>query len=116
MGAQYVYGDTGILQRKHVKITGILHIGKESNNLDENEILGLDSKSYAVYENKEEFDRKLRDLIPRILELKPKDVKRFGISRQTLWNIKNKIKTNQLHRISNKLKISIVILENDDKK
>ncbi len=103
-------GDAGILQRKHVKITGILHIGKESNNLDENEVLGLDSKSYSVYENKEELDRKFNEFAPKILELKPKDVRKFGISRQTLWNTKNKIRINQSNVISRRIKISLIQL------
>ena len=97
-------GNEGKLERKHVKITGILHIGKESNNLDEAEHVGLDSDSYLTYSKQEDLDKKFKEFIPRILELKPKDVKEFGISRQTLWNVKNKIKIKELYRISNILK------------
>jgi len=39
-----------------------------------------------------------------ILKLNPRDVKKFGISRQTLWNVKNRIGLNQTCKISNKTK------------
>ena len=42
--------------------------------------------------------------MPRILKLKPRDVKKVGISKQTLSNIKKKIKHNQIDRISNRIK------------
>lgn len=103
-------GNEGKLERKHVRITGVLHIGKESNNLDEAEHLGLDSDSYITYSKQVDLDKKFKELIPRILELKPKDVKKFGISKQTLWNVKTKIETEHLHRISNKIKIRLLEL------
>ncbi|MEX0911601.1 MAG: hypothetical protein WDZ43_05695 [Nitrosopumilaceae archaeon] len=43
-------GDVGVLERKHVTVSRVLHIGKESNNLDESEFLGVDSDSYEIYE------------------------------------------------------------------
>jgi hypothetical protein len=97
-------GDVGVLQRKHVLISHIVHIGKESNGLEDSEIFGLDNDSYEIYQNKSEIDEKFKKLAPRILDLKPKDVKGFGISKQTLWNIKKKIKFHQLSRISNNMK------------
>ena len=63
--------------------------------------VGLDSDSYMTYSKSVDLDKKFRELVPRILELRPKDVKGFGISRQTLWNVKQKIKSSQLNRISN---------------
>ena len=93
-------GDIGILQRKYVKINGILHIGKESNNLDESEILGLNPDSYSVYENREELEKQFKEISHKILELRPKDVKKFGVSKQTLWNVKNMIKHSNFHRIT----------------
>jgi len=39
-------GNIGVLKRKHIVASRVLHIGKESDNLDESEILGVDSESY----------------------------------------------------------------------
>lgn len=100
-------GDVGILQRKHVVVTGVIHIGKESNRLDESELFGLDDSSYEIYPDESEIDKKFKELAPKILELKPKDVKEYGISKQTLWNVKQMIETNQLLRISNRNKIRL---------
>lgn len=102
-------GDVGSLERKHVTVGNIVHIGKESNGLEESEILGLNDSSYEIYEDKSEIERKILENKERILKLRPKDVKDFGISRQTLWNVQTRIKEKQLHRIS--VKIKNLILE-----
>lgn len=86
----------------------MIHIGKESNNLEESEFLGVDSGSYETYEDIRNLDKRFKKIAPSILKLKPKDVKKFGISKQTLWNIKQKIGVNQVNRISNKIKIQLV--------
>jgi len=41
-------GNVGVLERKLVAVTSVLHIGKESNNLDESETLGIGSGSYEI--------------------------------------------------------------------
>ena len=86
-------GNIGILERKHVNVIGIVHIGKESNELEESELFGVDVGSYEIYEDVKNLDKKFEKIASRILKLKPKDVKKFGISKQTLWNIKNKIRS-----------------------
>lgn len=101
-------GDVGILERKHVNVTGIVHIGKESNNLEESEFLGVDSGNYEMYEDLEHLDSKFRKIAKHVLKLKPKDVKKVGISKQTLWNVKQKVKLKQFSRISHKIKIQLV--------
>ncbi|TAK25118.1 MAG: hypothetical protein EPO37_01855 [Nitrosarchaeum sp.] len=97
-------GNDGVLCRKNVTVSQITHIGKESNNLDKVQIFGADLNSYVTYEDNEYFERRFVDLTPRILKLKPKDVKKFGISRQTLWNVKQNILERHLEKISNKIK------------
>ncbi|MCV0367242.1 MAG: hypothetical protein K5798_08295 [Nitrosopumilus sp.] len=106
-------GGIGILERKHVRISSIVHIGKESNGLDESELFGLDESSYEIYQNESAIDEKFRELAPKILELKPRDVKEFGISKQTLWNIKYHIVNNQLKQISRKIKIQFLSINSD---
>jgi len=86
-----------------------VHIEKESNNLDESEFLGVDDTSYETYEDVRNLDKKFKKIAPSILKLKPKDVKKFGISKQTLWNVKRKIRSNQLSRVSYETKIKILI-------
>jgi hypothetical protein len=39
----------GKLRRRHVKVDSIVHIGKETNELEETEILGLDDDAYVQY-------------------------------------------------------------------
>ena len=48
-------GDIGVLERKHVIVTDIKHIGKESDVL--NEPFGLDELSYEFYDDPERVDR-----------------------------------------------------------
>lgn len=99
-------GNSGILERKHVIVSKVMHIGKESNNLEESEFFGVDSDSYETYED-DNIDAKFRRIAKDVLKLNPRDTKSFGISKQTLWNIKKKIKLNQTNKISNKFKIQL---------
>ena len=85
---KFEYDDKGIAHRKHIVADRIRYIGKESNNLDEVSVLGIDEDSYLEYENFKEF-------YEWILSLKPRDVKDVGISKKTLWNIKHKIRNNE---------------------
>jgi len=54
----------------------------QSNNLEETMITSLEEPDCLKYDNIEDFKQ-------WILSLKPKDVGDKGISKQTLWNIKN---------------------------
>ncbi|MGH2612002.1 MAG: hypothetical protein ACRDFB_03005, partial [Rhabdochlamydiaceae bacterium] len=103
-------GDVGTLERKHVNVTGIIHIGKESNELEESELLGVDAGSYEIYENVKNLDSRFEKIAFRVLELKPKDVKKFGVSKQTLWNVKKSIRMNQFNKISTRIKIKLLRL------
>lgn len=97
------------MKRKSIVVSRIIHIGKESNDLEKVQIFGLDSNSYVVYEDHDDLERKFKKLIPQILKLNPRDVKKFGISRQTLWNVKQKVKLHQIDRISNKIITKLLI-------
>jgi hypothetical protein len=68
------------------------------------EIFGLDSESYPIYEDREELNKSFEKVSKQILNLNPKDVKKY-ISKQTLWNTKNNIRENHLYRISTEIKI-----------
>jgi len=75
----------GIAHRKHIVVNRIRYIGKESNNLEEASVLGIDDDSYLEYENIENFKQ-------WILSLKPKDVRDKGISKQSLSYTKSQIR------------------------
>lgn len=89
-------------------IVTIVHIRKESANLDESELLGVDSNGYEMYEDLENQDSKFRHIAKDVLKLNPKDVKPFGISKQTLWNVKEKIRLNMIDKISMRIKVKIL--------
>ena len=91
------YDNEGIAHRKQINADRIRYIGKVSKNLDESSVLGIDDDSYLEYENIEDFKQ-------WILSLKPKDVKDKGISKQTLWNIKERIRKNEMKYRSKALK------------
>lgn len=101
-------GNEGILKRKSIVVSTIIHIGKESNDLEKVQTFGLDSNSYVVYENENELERKFKELSNKILLLSPKDVRKFGISRQTLWNVKQNITASNYEHISTRIKTKLV--------
>lgn len=75
---------------------------KESNNLNETSVFGIDDDSFLEYSNPEEFRNWL-------LGLKPKDVMDKGISERTLYQIKLKIK--QGKQLNPKTKIVKILIE-----
>jgi hypothetical protein len=81
-------GDVGVLARKHVIVGSVVHIGKESNNLEQAEVLGVHNDDYVVYGSS--VDQLLAHK-ETILMAEPKDVRKFGVSRQTLHNAKQAI-------------------------
>lgn len=78
-------GNVGILQRKHLEISNVVYIGKESNDLEENEVLGMDNETYLQYQNRK---------IPfqKILELTPKKAQKYDIGKKQLQRIKDSIR------------------------
>ena len=76
--------------------TRIRYIGKESNNLDEASVFGIDDDSYLEYENIEDFRQ-------WILSLKPKDVRDKGISQQALYYQKSLIRNGKSLNIKQKV-------------
>ena len=99
---KFDYDNEGIAHRKHIIADRIRYIGKESNNLDDTSVLGIDKDSYLEYEN-------LREFHDWILSLKPKDVKDKGISKMALWKVKEKIRHGS--RLNLKTKIVKILIE-----
>ena len=78
-------GNVGVLQRKHLQISNVITIGKESNDLEDSEIIGVDKRSYVLYQN-QNLDMK------RILNMTVKDAKQRKIAKNQLYRIKNSIR------------------------
>ncbi|MDA0525800.1 hypothetical protein [Methanococcoides alaskense] len=76
--------DTGVLERKRVHADGVVYIGKEANNIDEQE---LDVKKAQEFVNKQEIMRK-------ILELSQKQAEIWGVSRSRFQGIKERMRVN----------------------
>ena len=68
----------------------VIVIGKESSNLEESEILGLDDNSYQIFEDLGLNKKK-------ILNLTTKEADRVGISKNQLYRIKKSIRDNKLN-------------------
>ena len=92
----------GIAHKKHIIADWIRYIGKESNNIDEASVLGIDDDSYFAYENIEDFKQ-------WILLLKPKDVRDKGISERGLRNFKQKVQNGK--ELKNRSKIARILFE-----
>jgi hypothetical protein len=77
-----------IAVRKHLIADSIRYIGKESNNLDEPEVIGLNKEDYLEYTNNELFWKEVNEWI---LTLKPLDIKNQASDR-ALQKIQKKIR------------------------
>ena len=79
-------GDVGLLPRLRMKVDRnlIKYVGKEVTNLDAANVLGIteDLDSCTVYDNLEE----------KILDIRPKDSYKFGLSRSNLISLQKKIR------------------------
>jgi hypothetical protein len=81
-------GYIGELRRKQIYIVEIEHIGKESNNLEETDVIGVSDNDYVIYDDKAE--QKITDVIKN---LRPKQAKQIGISKRNLRYLRMKVKT-----------------------
>ena len=80
-------GNIGELRRKQIVIGEIEHIGKESNNLEESEVIGVSDNDYVIYDNKTE--QKIANVIKNMTT---KDARRIGLSKRHLFRLKKGIK------------------------
>ncbi len=89
-------GNIGLLSRLRMKIgrNQIKYVGKEVANLDASNVLGVteDLDNCTAYDNLEE----------KILQIRPRDSHRFGISRSNLISLQKKIRENGVLRLHKK--------------
>lgn len=84
-------GDTGLLERKHITIdeSSIHYIGKETNELDTKQTIGVDDECYTIYENTEAINNNINE---RILNMSEAEAQKLGIGRRCLQRAKASIK------------------------
>jgi len=104
---KFDYDNEGIAHRKDIVVNRIRYIGKESNNLDDN-LTGIEVPDYLEFSNDHEI-LKNNGFTDWILSLKPKGVWDKGISKMTLWKIKNKIKLGK--ELNPKTKIIKILIQ-----
>lgn len=89
-------GNIGLLSRLRMKIdrNQIKYVGKEVASLDASNVLGVteDLGSCTVYDNLEE----------KILQIRPRDSHKFGISRSNLISLQRKIRENGVLKLHKK--------------
>ena len=105
---KFDYDNEGIAHRRHINADRVRYIGKETNNIDEKNITGIDDDDYLEYEkditivNSKEFNN-------WVLTLKPKDVKDKGISERELKRKKAEIRKGKT--FNQKTKIVKILLQ-----
>lgn len=89
-------GEVGLLGRKKMTIneSSIHYIGKETNEIEESEILGAFEDNYTKYMQMDESKLK-----QKILGIKKSDARRCGLSERNLTYLKNKIRNNKPLRL-----------------
>ena len=85
-------GDVGLLPRLRMKISKntVKFVGKETANLDVTNTMGIaGNEDCTVYDN----------LADKILDIRPRDSYKFGISRSNLISLQKKIRQNGVFRL-----------------
>ena len=90
-------GGIGELRRKQIDIGEIEHIGKELNNIEESEVIGVSDNDYVIYDNKTE--QKITGVINNMTI---KQAKQAGISKRNLRYLKMKVREGKHIRFKRK--------------
>jgi hypothetical protein len=72
----------------------------------------LDEFLYEFYEDPKELEIEFSKKSDKILQLKPKDVRDFDITKPTLWRVQKKIRENQTNRITPRVKKALITCTN----
>ncbi len=98
-------GDIGILKRKHLQVGSIIHIGKESNKLEESDVLGVGKNGYERYDTSIVMD--LTNLKDLIMNLNPRVSEQYGIPKHVLYSLQDKIKRGMLDKIPDDVRMKL---------
>lgn len=92
-------GDDGVLERKHINVISIKHIGKEADDIDLVPVLGANLDTFVIYEDENAINADFEANADEILKLEPREVKKYNLSRSSLKFIKEKIERKEFDRI-----------------
>ena len=107
-------GNEGVLNRRSLIVRSMLNIGKESNNLEDTQVLGVSDGAYQTYIDEKELLRREEEIKDFILLLKIKTAAKYCISKLQLMRMKKKIRENipvNLSTINNNKLITCFSLE-----
>ncbi len=90
-------GGIGILSPRHINISNINYCGKESNNLEEAEVVGVKSDDYVYYDKNLE-----QKLMKRIETLTKEEAKQLGMKRWQYSYIKRCLKDGKVPKFKRK--------------
>lgn len=90
-------GDIGTLQHKHINITGIGYIGKESNNLERAEVTGIEEDDFVFYKKDTE-----ETVTKRLETLTGEGALQRGISKWQFNYIKRCLKQGKVPQLKRK--------------
>lgn len=77
-------GDVGLLQRKHILVSSIAMIGKETNDLERSQYFGVSEEDLVTYGERAVHRDAYQLLCDFIMTVKPKQAERFGIGEKQL--------------------------------
>ncbi len=92
-------GKDGVLERKHLNVISIKHIGKEADDIDLVPVLGANLDTFVIYEDENAINTDFEANAEEILKLEPKEVIKYNLSRPSLKYIKEKIERKEFDRI-----------------
>jgi hypothetical protein len=93
-------GDNGILRRRHVIIDDVEYIGKESNNLEESEIIGVQDDYTVIY--KDRITDNNTDLTRIIMLITPLHAAKVRLSKRQLMRLRKKVRNGEPIKLRNK--------------
>ncbi|WP_148701870.1 hypothetical protein [Candidatus Nitrososphaera evergladensis] len=92
-------GSKGILTRKHIRVSSVVHIGKESNDLEVSEVLGVNDDTTLAYSS---ISQKMSENKERIIATPPSRVRQFGIIKETWLRIQRLLKAGRIPTLHGK--------------
>lgn len=100
-------GNIGLLGRKHLRITSCVHIGKESNNLDENDIMGVTEEDYVIYHPSSGAGSENKEYNETVNRIKPSEASKYGLSERHVIRWRKQIANGEPIKYCKKSKIKL---------
>ncbi len=104
-------GSIGILKRRHLRVGSVIYTGKESNNLEESEIIGVQEDDNVIYDDKVTDKNVLKqgknsvknkEIIRIIMQMTYKQAANIRLSKRQLLRLRKKLRNHELIRLRKK--------------